>query len=58
MMNNDGADDGQDERRMALFAQYAVAAAAEAIEDAGLQNLSDAEKENVVRRPPQRRFRR
>ncbi len=36
---------------MAPFAQYAVAAAAEAIEDAGLQSLSDAEKEGVVRRP-------
>jgi 3-oxoacyl-(acyl-carrier-protein) synthase len=42
---------GQDERRMAPFAQYAVAAAAEAIEDAGLQNLSKAEKEKVVRIP-------
>jgi 3-oxoacyl-(acyl-carrier-protein) synthase len=36
---------------MAPFAQYAVAAAAEAIEDAGLQSLSDAEKEGVVRVP-------
>jgi len=57
-MNKDGADNGQDERRMAPFAQYAVAAAAEAIEDAGLQNLSDAEKESVVRLPPQQRDRR
>ena len=57
-MNKDRTDNGQDERRMAPFAQYAVAAAAEAIEDAGLQNLSDAEKENVVRRPPQQRDRR
>jgi hypothetical protein len=36
---------------MALFAQYALAAASEAMEDAGLQNLSDEERENVVCRP-------
>jgi 3-oxoacyl-(acyl-carrier-protein) synthase len=34
---------------MAIFAQYALAAASEAMEDAGLQNLSDEERENVVR---------
>jgi 3-oxoacyl-(acyl-carrier-protein) synthase len=33
---------------MALFAQYALAAAQEAIEDAGLQHMSDEEKEQVV----------
>jgi 3-oxoacyl-(acyl-carrier-protein) synthase len=33
---------------MALFAQYAMAAAQEAVEDAGLQNLSESERENVV----------
>jgi 3-oxoacyl-(acyl-carrier-protein) synthase len=36
---------------MALFAQYALAAASEAMEDAGLQNLSDEERENVVCHP-------
>jgi 3-oxoacyl-(acyl-carrier-protein) synthase len=34
---------------MALFSQYAVAAAQEAIEDAGLQDMTEEERENVVR---------
>jgi 3-oxoacyl-(acyl-carrier-protein) synthase len=34
---------------MALFSQYAVAAAQEAIEDAGLQDMTEDERENVVR---------
>lgn len=39
----------QDDRRMALFTQYAVAAAQEALEDAGLLgNLSEEEKEAAV----------
>jgi 3-oxoacyl-(acyl-carrier-protein) synthase len=33
---------------MAMFAQYAVAAAQQAIEDAGIQNLSSEERETVV----------
>jgi 3-oxoacyl-(acyl-carrier-protein) synthase len=33
---------------MALFAQYAMAAAQEAVEDAGLDKLSDADREKVV----------
>jgi hypothetical protein len=33
---------------MALFAQYAMAAAQEAVEDSGLDTLSDRERENVV----------
>jgi 3-oxoacyl-(acyl-carrier-protein) synthase len=33
---------------MAMFAQYAVAAAQEAIEDANIQNLSSEERETVV----------
>jgi hypothetical protein len=34
---------------MALFAQYAYAAAREALEDAEIQNMSDEEREKVVR---------
>jgi 3-oxoacyl-[acyl-carrier-protein] synthase II len=41
--------DKADERRMAPFAQYAVTAAAEAIEDASLQNICNAEKKKVLR---------
>jgi 3-oxoacyl-(acyl-carrier-protein) synthase len=33
---------------MALFAQYAYAAAQEAVKDAGVEDMSDAERENVV----------
>jgi 3-oxoacyl-(acyl-carrier-protein) synthase len=33
---------------MALFAQYAYAAAQEALEDAGIQNMTDEEREKVV----------
>jgi len=33
---------------MALFAQYALAAAQEAIEDAGIQYMSAEEKERIV----------
>jgi 3-oxoacyl-(acyl-carrier-protein) synthase len=33
---------------MALFAQYAYAAAQEAVKDAGVQEMSDAEREPVV----------
>jgi 3-oxoacyl-(acyl-carrier-protein) synthase len=34
---------------MALFTQYAVAASREAMHDAGIENLNDRQKENVVR---------
>jgi 3-oxoacyl-[acyl-carrier-protein] synthase II len=40
--------DSHEQRKMALFAQYAVAAAQEAIEDANIQNLSSEERETVV----------
>ena len=47
----------QDDRRMALFTQYAVAAAQEALEDAGLLgNLSEKEKEMAVRCYPLHSF--
>lgn len=39
----------QDARKMALFAQYAYAAAQEAVRDAGIQDMSDEERESVVR---------
>jgi 3-oxoacyl-(acyl-carrier-protein) synthase len=37
---------------MALFAQYAYAAAQEAVKDAGVEDMSDAERENVVSDSP------
>jgi 3-oxoacyl-[acyl-carrier-protein] synthase II len=41
--------EAQEERNMALFAQYAMAAAQEAVEDAALDTLSEADCEKVVR---------
>ena len=36
---------------MAIFTQYAIAAADEALRDAGLQDMGDEDRENTVRHP-------